>query len=200
MPELNPFRTISKKGEKWEDYISWYDYWGGQAMDSIIFVVDTYDMEDEESYKLTKFLEAVESYDGVRYSWNYSDQVEVDRNDNCAYVDPVYGEYDYITVGCESVGRRVIENEEVIWEDIEEVFVDEHARALPSWYPYAQLFGAGYEDVSCEFENGLYGRTDKPEEIARNMYDRGYTHVVFQIKSVGQFAVNFCIWGKKDDV
>jgi len=198
MPELNPFRTIQQKGEKWSENISWYDHWQGQATDSVIFLVESHGLPEGEFDKMTKFLEAVEDYDGVRYSWNYRDQAMIDYDDNCAYIDPTYGERDVITLGCEIVGRRVIENEEVVWEDIEEYFLDEHTRALPSWYPYDQLFGAGFEDVSCEFENGFYGMVDSPKEIAKRMYDEGYTGVVFQIKSAGQFAIEFCVWGKKD--
>jgi hypothetical protein len=200
MPELNPFRTISKKGEKWEENIEYHDIYNWGATDAVVFLVSSWGMDNEEFEKMTKFLDAVTGYDSMRYEWNYRDQAAIDVEDNCAYIDPVYGEVDYIT-GDEGqiIGRRVIENEEVIWEDIEHLFLDDHTRALPSWYPYDQLFGAGYEDVSCEFEHGMYGRADKPEEIARNMYDRGYTHAVFQLKSVDQFAVKFCIWGKKDD-
>ncbi len=198
MPDLNPFRTIRMKGEKWSENISCYDYWGGQAMDSVIFLVESWGMEEGEFEKMIKFLEAVEAYDGVRFAWTYRDQARIDYDDNCAYIDPTYGELDVIGLSDGDVGRRVIENEEIVWEDIEEYFLDDHTRALPSWYPYEQLFGAEYEDVSCEFEYALYGTTDKPEEIARKMYDKGYTHVVFQLKSVGQFAVNFCVWGKKD--
>jgi len=196
MPDLNPFRTISAKG--WEDNIEWYDHWDGQATDSVIFLVDSYGLEDGEFDKMTKFLEAVEDYDGVRYSWNYRDQAIVDYDDNCAYIDPTYGELDVITIEGANVGRRVIENEEIVWEDIEEYFLDDCTRALPSWYPYDQLFGAGFEDVSCEFENGWYGREDSPDKIAERMYDEGYTGIVFQIKHIEQFAVEFCVWAKKD--
>ena len=183
----------------WQDNITAYDYWGGQATDSVIFLVESgYDMEQGEIDKMTKFLDAVEAYDGVRYSWNWRDQAMIDYDDNCAYIDPTYGERDVIQLECEIVGRRVIENDEVVWEDIEEFFVDDHTRALPSWYPYDQLFGAGFEDVSCEFENGFYGRVDHPEEISKRMYDEGYTAVLFQIKSANPFSINFCVWGKKD--
>lgn len=192
LPNLNPFRTIRKKGEKWEDHIEYYEDYTGQATDSVIFLVESYGMPDEEWEKMTKFLEAVVSYDSMRFNWTYRDQAVTDYDDNCAYVDPVYGEVDYIHGDGEITGRRQFENGDLTFDDVSDMYVNNSTKALPSWLEPTD----GWEERSCDFADGWYGRNDDPEQILKQLEDKDLD-VVFQISYVQPFETGFCVWTKE---
>lgn len=50
------------------------------------------------------------------------------------------------------------------------------------------------------FENGFHpGQNDTPEDILRDLHERGIRRVVFRTSSTGQFDINFEAWAKTED-
>lgn len=191
LPKVNPFKTIRAKEDVWGDNISWYEDYNGQTTDSVIFLVESYGLTNEDWEKMTKFLETIEAYDGVNYAWNYRDSVDIDYEDNCAYVQD-YGESDVMYVNEEYIGRRQFEKEECTFDDVSDAFVNNPERALPSWLDPTD----GWEERSCDFANGWYHRHDEPKEIAEKLWGKDLD-VIFQISSISPFEVQFCVWTKE---
>ena len=196
LPNINPWKTITKKSEKWDEWISWYEDYNGTASDSVIFLVESYDMPNEEWEKMIKFLETICNYDNIKYSWDYRDSSYVDHEDNCAY-NIGYDESNVIFLDCKIIGRRQIENKEVTWDDLKERYINEPTKALPSWFPISDLEEEGFEERSCDFQNGMYGRVDRPKDIMEKLHNLKYKNIVFQIASINMFATDFCVWVKK---
>ena len=53
----------------------------------------------------------------------------------------------------------------------------------------------GYVRYNGDFENGFHpGQTDNPTEITKTMQDLGFSRILFNLESVGQFDVRFSAW------
>ncbi len=53
----------------------------------------------------------------------------------------------------------------------------------------------GYSEVECGFENGFHpGQNDDPKAIYKDLKSRGYDRILFEVSSVGQFDIHFCVW------
>lgn len=178
---LNIYKTINEKD--W-DNISVFDNYNGATTDAQLIVVDG--ATDEQ----LKFVEAVCDNSDI-YEWVYADSIYVDYEDNCAY-SINYGESDVILNDCEFLGRRRFENKELSFEDISELYINVDDKALPSWLNPSD----DWEERSCDYANDWYGNNDQPSEILQKLNDKGL-NVIFQISSVHQFGVNFCVWTKE---
>ncbi len=182
--KINPYKTIEHKD--W-DNISWYDDYNGRCTDSILFVVDCPTEEQE------KFLEAINIAQPDLYNWNYSHDVGIDYEDNCAYAMG-YGEQDYILTDCEVIGKRMFDNKDVSFIDIEEEFINNPNKAISSWLDLPDE----WEERSCNFNNGLHkGRQDQPKEILKRLADK--FDVVFKINSIDMFNTNFCVFTREKE-
>lgn len=174
--------------------ISIYSSYNGRYTDSICIVInDT--KNKEELFKIEKFLEAV-CWDDERYEWCYDSDVVVDYDNNIAYTTPTYGEYDYIVGNGEILGRASFEDKTLSFEDIKDMFVNNPEMALPSWIELPDE----WEEQSCDFASGWYGRRGNPQEIYKNLKDRGHEELVFQIKNANNpLEIGFCVWTKKKE-
>lgn len=58
----------------------------------------------------------------------------------------------------------------------------------------------GYEEIKCGYESGWHaGQTDDPTKIYNELVKHGHSRLLFQIESVGQFDMSFCVWEKITD-
>ena len=165
-----------------------YDDYDGRYEDSRVIVVEGYGLRRNEKAVL-RWLEMI-CYENDEYEWTFADQVTIDFEDGCAYADS-YGEADVILGDCEILGRRQFENGDLSFDDVVDIFVNNSERALPSWLDPTD----GWEQQSCDFESGWYGREDDPQTILEKLGDD--LDVLFQIDFVQPFATGFCVWTKE---
>jgi hypothetical protein len=79
--------------------------------------------------------------------------------------------------------------------------IDQPIHALPSWISADDIrkLGDGWQLLNAVYESGLrLGQTDRPADIARTLFQTGYSHVLFQISDVGQFDIKFIVWAIRD--
>ncbi len=184
------YEALEYKG--WSENVDGiYDDYNGEATDSQVVIVQTWGLKDAEEAKFFKFIDAV--CEANNWEWNYQDQTTIDYDDNCAYADG-YGEQDYIMNDCEIMGKRRFDNKELSFDDLIDDFYDNPERAIPSWVEVPE--GLGWEQQSCDFENGWYGRNDNPEEILKKLSAQNF-NVIFQLDYVNPFATGFCVWVRK---
>jgi len=168
-----------------------YDDYNGASTDSRVIVISGYGLGDREK-AFFRWIDKI-CYEHDEYEWTYDDQTTIDYDDGTAYAD-TYGERDYIIDECEIMGRRRFESGDLSFDDIAEDFINNPEKALPSWLDPSD----GWEQKSCDFEDGWYGRNDSPDEILKQIADNGVS-VVFQIDFVQPFATGFCVWTKVGD-
>lgn len=75
---------------------------------------------------------------------------------------------------------------------------NDHTRCLfAHTWTNAEIEAQGFEEIQCGYENGWHPhQNDDPEKIATEMRRRSDEpiDVMFQISSVGQFDIHFCVW------
>lgn len=77
--------------------------------------------------------------------------------------------------------------------------VNDANRALPSWWSDADIESCGFVERECGLESGRYGVDDDPHKIMAAIQEReDDADVLFQLSSVEQFRVNFCVWVRAD--
>lgn len=69
--------------------------------------------------------------------------------------------------------------------------------SLPSFITEEDLETEGFELIDGDLQNGWYDRNDDPQEVLEEALNNGYSEVVFRLEGVGQFAIDFSIYGKK---
>jgi hypothetical protein len=58
----------------------------------------------------------------------------------------------------------------------------------------------GYREIKCGYESGWHpGQNDDPVKIYDEMVAHGHKRLLFQVDSVGQFDISFCVWEKIPD-
>lgn len=128
------------------------------------------------------------------YDWYFNDSVVIDYNNGMAYTD----EGDVVAIDGELLGRKGFEDEDYDFTTIEDKFVDNPTRALPSWFSEDDIISNGFTKLTCEFNNGLYehNTNDDPQEIIDKLNEVSVTdiEVVFQIDFTNQFEMGFCAW------
>ncbi len=129
--------------------------------------------------------------------WNYSDSVIEDSNMEIAYQCNIFGNYpDVIFFNCEILGKAGFKTDEYDWEMIKDNYVNNSSRALPEWFSKQELEDDGFELQSCDFNAGYGEYTNvEPLQILNNLNGSG-KDVVFQVKEMDQFNINFCVWIK----
>ena len=187
MNERKFYEILERHG--FEDNVTGiYDEYNGATTDARIIILSYYGLDKREGL-FTRFIERVcRMYD---YEWQYDDSVYVDYDDDCAY-DIGYGEADILFEECEYIGRRQFEKGDKTFDDVAGSYVNNPDKALPSWLEPTD----GWEERSCDFASGWYGRNDSPTEIAEKLYEKDLD-VIFQIGSVSMFEVQFCVWTKE---
>jgi hypothetical protein len=100
-------------------------------------------------------------------------------------------------------GGEMITPDNAVEDWIEECKVDYNntfqISALPSFIEHDDIIAEGFELVDDDCENGFYNRHDNPGTIAEDLVgeEGEYDEVLFQLSSVGQFAVNFVVYARK---
>ena len=191
MLKLDPFKTIEFKKD-WQDYIQYFDYYDCNVSDGIIFLIDYY-APKEILEKIEKFFDKIER-NSDQYFVNSWENVRVDYEDNCAYDLSYYGSPNFISTDDEIIGKRRIDKEWITFEDLEEDFINNSDRAFPNWYNLPE----SWQECSCDYASGWYGRNDRPEEILEKMNEKGYD-VVFKISYQHMFECGYCVYFKEKE-
>ena len=147
--------------------------------------------------KYPNFMERLES----EYEIEWHDEWVIDYNNSKAYrssPDSYGWEQQFRTTEC---GELITPDDDVS-EWIAECVVNYNTytskiSALPSFIDEDEIIGEGFKLIAEDFENGLYGKVDRPEEIAEDLIeDKGFNEVLFQIDFVSQFNLGFKVYAK----
>ena len=154
-------------------------------------IINTGYANDEFEKKLEQYCK------GNNCIWDYSDSVIEDNNMDIAYQCDVFGNYpDVIFFDCEILGKAGFKTGEYDWEMIKDNYVNNSSNALPEWFSKQELEDDGFELQSCNFNAGWYDDTNAdPVKILKNL-NKFNKDVVFQVKQINQFNINFCVWIK----
>lgn len=99
----------------------------------------------------------------------------------------------------ESIGGYLTPDDDIsFW--IDEVKItdsNDTMKALPSFICEDEIEKEGFKLLDESFENGYYGLADNPEEIAEELFEEGFTEIVFQIDYNSQFSMGFSVYVKK---
>ena len=201
-------RSLEKKGFIDDGSIDLYTNMNGDPV--LVICPPYYRKENKREYNsFMKYCDALDGLvltdeDNAVITYMYSDETYIDYEDYAYYgarcYSENYGEQDVIFLDCDIVGRARIENDEVDFEDLVDYFIDEDSRALPTWFPTDELEALGFEQKSCDFANGWYGRVDNPSKIIDSIKEKyPNAEVVFQIDYAHMFEVGFCVWVKANE-
>ena len=143
------------------------------------------------------FMERLEN----EYEIEWHDEWIIDYDNSKAYrtsPDSYGWEQQFRITDC---GELITPDDDVS-EWIDECVVDYNTytskiSALPSFIDEDEIIGEGFELIGEDYENGWYGKEDRPEEIAEDLIeDKGFNEVLFQIDFVSQFNLGFKVYAK----
>lgn len=149
----------------------------------------------------TEYISILEAYCKDKgYGWNYDDTLT--SINGIAYN---IEDGNIIYIDGEALGRADFENGYCDFSEIEDEFIDNPSRALPSWYDDKELEDLGFEKLSCEFDNGLYehNKNQDPKMVMENIKSLSTTRkkeVLFKVDFVSQFEMGFCVFVRSDDI
>jgi hypothetical protein len=146
--------------------------------------------------KYKNFMEWLEQ----NYELEWSDEWIIDYNESRAY-RTVADSYSW------QQQFRVSENGELITPDsdiedwIESCKFDRNnyktANSCLPDFMEEELESAGFVLLDEGFENGWYGRSDNPKDIAENIFNASeHNELIFVLDSVGQWAITFKVYGR----
>lgn len=147
--------------------------------------------------KYPNFMERLES----EYEIEWHDEWTIDYNSSKAYrtsPDSYGWEQQFRITDC---GELITPDDDVS-EWIAECVVNcntytSKISALPSFIDEDEIIGEGFKLIGEDFENGWYGKEDRPEEIVEDLIeDKGFNEVLFQIDFVSQFNLGFKVYAK----
>ena len=67
---------------------------------------------------------------------------------------------------------------------------------IPNFIEDSDIINEGFKLLNDDLENGFYGRTDSPNEIAKELLNERHTSVLFRVSEVGPFSINFELFVK----
>lgn len=71
-------------------------------------------------------------------------------------------------------------------------------RCLPYFMVERLKSETDFELIQDDFEHGFYGKTDKPAEIAKKIFqDTDYKDLIFVLDYSGQFSIGFSLYGRR---
>lgn len=99
----------------------------------------------------------------------------------------------------ESIGGYLTPDDDIsFWIDEAKISdYNETIKALPSFFCGDEIEKEGFKLIGETFENGYYGKVDSPKEIAKELFEEGFTELVFQIDYTSQFSTGFKAYAKK---
>ena len=94
-------------------------------------------------------------------------------------------------------GINSIQNGDIDFNDVLELFKNNPKKALPYWINKDKLEQEGFKKLSCGFNIGYYeyNNQDDPNEIYNNLKNK-YNEIIFQISSSSPFEIYFCVYVK----
>jgi hypothetical protein len=152
--------------------------------------------------------EAAQQYNWSKKGRRFSDILErmgyhLEWEDEAIICDECYG---VITKGPDFYGDTAhyatLGNDEVCAHCIRTRCLDEYLTALTNNPKRAcNIWGIdptqhGYKLISDDFEAGLHGQHDQPEEIYKRLKAEGKGDLLFCITDSGQFAIHFAVYEK----
>lgn len=147
--------------------------------------------------KYPNFMERLEN----EYEIEWHDEWIIDYNNGKAYrtsPDSYGWEQQFRITDC---GELITPDDDVS-EWIDECVVDYNTytskiSALPSFIDEDEIIAEGFKLIGEDYENGWYGKEDRPEEIAEDLIEaKGFNEVLFQVDFVSQFNLGFKVYAK----
>lgn len=154
---------------------------------------------NDYSQRIQDYLEA------AGYALEWLDQWVIDYGHSKAYrISP--NSYDWVCQVTFTDDGELLTPDSPIEDWTHHFAITDHTqpiKALPSHIIANQLKELEFKKLRkskelSTFESGFHpGQDDQPENIAKVLFDQGYSEIVFKIESSGQFDIEFSAWARK---
>lgn len=103
----------------------------------------------------------------------------------------------------EALGRADFENGNLDFSEIEDDFIDNPSRALPSWYDDKELENLGFEKLGITGDSGWYehNKNQDPKDIMEQIKSLTPTikkDIVFKIDYISQFEMEYSVFSRSE--
>jgi len=171
---LNPQRTIEAKG--WEEYIEIFPYYDGIFTDSEVMVIKY--LPNNLLNKVLRFCQMV-GRNSDTISYIFLEDAIIDYSDGVVYDDPMYSEPNVVYTYDGIIGKAQFDSGNATFEDIEDDYINDPEKILPSWVKLPEEW--------VEYEESVYNIRNFYKEISEN----------FDMVLVGLGIVDFRIFLRK---